>query len=157
MAETSAGGWVRRALRSSARTRPAASSSGTSSAGKGVACANTRSSASATEINATALLPNAKMTAAAAALFHEPDALDAHAAVDCLHHVIDGEAGDRNGGQRFHFDTGLAGHFYARRDANAGQLGIGRDVDVDLRQQQGMTQRDPFMGALGRHDAGDAL
>src|SRR6202035_2710232 len=137
MAETSAGGWVRRALRSRARTRPAASSSGTSSAAKGAACANTRSSASATEINATALLPNAKMAAAAAAFLDQPDALDAHAAVDRLHHVIDGEAGDRYGGQRFHLDAGLAGHFCARRDANAGQLGIGRDVDFDLRQQQG--------------------
>src|SRR6202163_2269632 len=134
MAETSAGGWVRRALRSRARTRPAASSSGTSSACRGAACANTWSSASATEINATALPPNAKMAAAAAAFFHEPDAFDAHAAVDRLHHVIDGEAGDRYRGERFRLDAGLAGNFYARGDADAGQLGIRRDLDFDLRQ-----------------------
>src|SRR5580704_10940049 len=134
MAETSAGGWVRRALRSRARTRPAASSSGTSSAGRGAACANTWSSASATEINATSLLPNAKMAAAAAAFFHEPDALDAHAALDSFHHVIDGEAGDRYGGECFHLDAGLARHLYARNDADTGQLGIGHDVDFDLRQ-----------------------
>src|SRR5580704_11245648 len=149
MAETSAGGWVRSALRSRASTRPAAASSGTSSAAKGAACANTWSRASATEINATALLPNAKMAAAAAAFFQEPDALDAHTAFDRLHHVIDGEAGDRYGGERFHLDAGLAGHLYTRGDANAGQLGIGHEVDFDLRQQQGMAQRDQFMGALG--------
>src|SRR5580700_409232 len=120
MAETSAGGWVRRALRSRARTRPAAASSGTSSAAKGAACAKTWSSASATEINATSLLPNAIMAAAAAAFFHEPDALDAHAALDRFHHVIDGEAGDRYGGERFHLDAGLAGNFHARCHADAG-------------------------------------
>src|SRR5580704_4077868 len=125
MAETSAGGWVRRALRSRASTRPAASSSGTSSAGRGAACANTWSSASATEINATSLLPNAKMAAAAAAFLQKPDALDAHAALDRFHHVIDGEAGDRYGGERFHFDAGLACDFDAGGDADAGQLGIG--------------------------------
>src|SRR3984957_16455489 len=138
MAETSAGGWVRRALRSSARTRPAASSSGTSSAGNGAACANTWSSASATEINATTLPPRAKMAAAAAAFFHDPDALDAHAAFDRFYHVIDGEAGNRNRRERFHLDAGLAGNFYAGGHPDARQRGIGRDVDFDLRQQQGM-------------------
>ena len=83
------------------------------------------------------LLPRAKMAAAAAAFFHEPDALDAHAAVDRFHHVIDGEAGDRNGGERFHLDAGLAGHFYARGDADAGQLGIGRDVDSTCDNSRG--------------------
>src|ERR1700685_4779341 len=96
------------------------------------------------------------MAATAAAFFEKPDALDTHAALDRFHHVIDGEAGDRYGGERFHLDAGLAGHFYAGGDADAGQLGIGRDVDFDLRQQERMAQRDQFVGALGGHDAGDA-
>src|SRR5579871_6802805 len=157
MADTSAGGWVRRAFRSSANTRPWASLSGTSSAGSGTACANTRSSASATDSKATALrLPRAIMAALAAALFDEPDALDPHAALDRLHHVVDGETGDRNRGQRFHLDAGLPRYpdFGAHRDA--GQLGIGRQLELDLRQRQRMTERNQFVRPLCRHDAGNA-
>jgi len=33
---------------------------------------------------------------------------------------------------------------------------VGRDVDQDLRDGQGMAQRDELVRALGRHDAGDA-
>ena len=40
--------------------------------------------------------------------------------------------------------------------AEAGQRVVGRDVDADLGQRQRMAERDQFVGALGRHDAGDA-
>src|SRR5215469_7109732 len=100
MAETSAGGCVRSALRSAASTRPLACASGTSSAGRRSACASTCRSASSTEINATnySRIPDASgfgaiMPGPAAALLDEPDALDAHAAVDGFDHVIDSEAG----------------------------------------------------------------
>ena len=54
------------------------------------------------------------MAGAAAALFDEPNALDAHAAFDRFDHVIDGETGDGYRGQRFHLDAGLARHLDPR-------------------------------------------
>src|ERR1700688_4854491 len=147
MAETSAGGCVRKALRSPASTRPLASASGTCSAASGAACASTRSSASATESKATALLPRAVAAGAAAAFLNEPDALDAHAAFDRFHHIVDGEAGDRYRGERLHLDAGLARDLYAGPHDKAGQLGVGRDVDLDLGKGEGMAERDQFVGA----------
>src|ERR1700722_844965 len=121
MADTSAGGWVRNATRSSASTRPWACASSAASAAKGNASRNTRASACATGINATARSPMLQLSLArailgaiaprfAAALLDQANALDAHAALDRLHHVVDGETGDRHRGQRLHLDTGLAGH-----------------------------------------------
>src|SRR5208282_1293284 len=112
--------------------------------------------ASATDSNATALLLCAIMTAATAAFLDQPDALDAHAAFDRLHHVIDGQAGDGDGGEGFHLDAGLSRDFDPRPDLNAGQLGVRPDIDFDLRDGKRVTERDQFVRALGRHDAGDA-
>src|SRR6185437_10090441 len=146
MADTSAGGWVRRAFRSCASTRPSASLSGTSSAGSGPACASTRSSASATDSNATASkLLGAVMAALAAALFDEPDALDAHAALHRFHHIVDRETGDRHRSQRFHLDAGLPRYPDLGAHGDAGQLGVGLQLELDLRQRQRMAQRDQFM------------
>src|SRR5919204_3664419 len=44
----------------------------------------------------------------ASALADQPDRLDAHAAIDGLAHVIDGERRDGDGGERLHLDAGLA-------------------------------------------------
>ena len=98
----------------------------------------------------------AKMAALAAALLNQPDAFDAHAALDRLDHVVDGEAGDRHGGQCFHLDAGLAGDLDPRGHGNARQLRVGYGVDLDLSEQQRVAERDQFVGALGRHDAGNA-
>ena len=51
-------------------------------------------------------LPGARSTTA---LGHQPHALDRHAAVERLGHVIDRQQRDRDRGQRFHLDAGLAG------------------------------------------------
>src|SRR5262249_9247257 len=155
MAETSAGGWVRKALSSAASTRPNASSSGAVSGSSGAACASTWSSASATEISATASLPQAIMPRLAAALFDEPNALDAHAAFDGFDHVIDGQAGDRYRGQRFHLDPGLASDLHPRACHDARQLGVRGEFNFDLRKRQWVTKRDEFVRALCRLDAGD--
>ena len=48
-----------------------------------------------------------------------------HAAVDRLGHVVDGEAGDRDGGERLHLDAGLAGDLGGGADAEAGQVVVG--------------------------------
>src|SRR5579883_1484101 len=103
MAETSTGGCVRRALRSSASTRPCASAKPAISAAKGVASRNTRSSASATGINATAhsrwailadFLRRPIVAGLAATFLDQADAFDTHAAFDRFHHIVDREAGD---------------------------------------------------------------
>src|SRR5882757_5912516 len=94
-------------MRSSASTRPAASSSGTGSAGTGAAPSITRASASATGRSATSASLVAVHARFAAAFLDEMNALDAHAALGRLHHVVAGQARDRNGSQRFHLDAGL--------------------------------------------------
>src|SRR5215467_9061186 len=102
MADTSAGGWVRKAARLSASTRPWACPSGTLSALRGAASRSTSARASATGNNATLDLPQARarlagfpsspprrpiMSRLPAALLDQPNALDAHAALHRLHHV----------------------------------------------------------------------
>ena len=96
------------------------------------------------------------MAGFAAGFFQKPDAFDTHAALDRLHHVIDGQAGDRRRRQRLHLDAGRPRHLHGRGHVNARQRGIGLEFDETLRQRQRMTERDQFMRALCRHDAGDA-
>src|SRR5262245_17638400 len=110
MADTSAGGCVRSAAKSAVSTRPCASLSGQSSGASGFASASTRASASATGINAMRLRPRSIAPGLSAALLDQANALDTHASLYRLHHVVDGEAGDRDGGERLHLNTGLAGH-----------------------------------------------
>src|ERR687884_1719164 len=108
MAEAAKGGWVRSDATSAARVRPAHSAIGTVSASTGRAMpARTRRRASST--GRRLMLSRLRRVGAgtAAALLEEADALDAHGAVGGLHHVINGEAGDRDGGQRLHLDAGL--------------------------------------------------
>src|SRR5262245_26094205 len=125
MADTSAGGCVRSATRSLASTRSWASVSGAGSCTSGFASASTRTSASATSITATGLLLGSVGSRFAAALLDKPDGLDAHAALDRLHHVIDGEAGNRHRRQRLHLDPRLAGDLDGSPHGEAGQLPVG--------------------------------
>src|SRR5262245_1685808 len=141
MAETSSGGWVRLAASSAASTRPWASCSGAASAGRGVAPSSTRLSASATGISAATASPlRAIVAGLAAGFFQELDALDAHATFHALHHVVDGQAGDRNRGERLHLDAGLAGDLHGRAHHQARLLAVGVDIDGDLRDRQGMAE-----------------
>ena len=80
-----------------------------------------------------------------------------HGAVDGLAHVVDGERGDRRRGQRFHLDAGLALDLDGGHDVDGGGFGDrAGNRRSTLRQGQRMAERDQLMGALGRHDAGDA-
>ena len=92
----------------------------------------------------------------AAALFDQMNALDAHAALGRLHHVVDREARDRHGGERLHLDAGLAFELAGRAHDQARELLVRRDVDLDLGQRERMAERDQFVRLLRRHDAGDA-
>ena len=66
----------------------------------------------------------------AAALGDEPDAFDAHGPVDRLDHVVDRQAGDRDGGEGLHLDAGLARHLHLRRHAHAGQGVVEGAIDA---------------------------
>ena len=73
------------------------------------------------------------MSGLAALLLDEVNALDADAALGRLDHVVDGEAGDRHGGQRLHLDAGWAGDLHGGLHDAAGQFYIRRDVEGDFR------------------------
>ena len=96
------------------------------------------------------------MSRSAAALLQQADALDAHAALERLHHVVDGEAGDRDRGQRFHLHPGPAIHLDACAHVKTRQLALRRNIYGDVRDGQGMAERDQLVGAFCRHDAGEA-
>src|SRR5258708_37378553 len=98
MAERSDGGWVSRAVGAFASTRPAASATDTVSAGKGAKAAITRAWASRTESRSAGI----ERSRLAARLMQELDLGNHHAAIDRLAHVVDGERGDRGGGERLH-------------------------------------------------------
>src|ERR1700726_4220657 len=138
MAETAAGGCERNAARSAARTRPLACAIGTDSEGSGSTSSSTRESACSTESSAMSVLGRVINAGFAAALLDESNPLDAHAAFDCLRHVVDGEAGDRDRGERFHLDAGLSGHLGGGANDEAGQLAIGLDLAVHLGERERM-------------------
>src|SRR3954466_14224022 len=58
----------------------------------------------------------------AALFFGQMNAVDAHAALNRLDHVIDRQAGDRHRGQRLHLDAGRAENLYGRADDTARQF-----------------------------------
>src|SRR5260370_40012547 len=138
MAETAAGGCERRAAMLAASTRPLASAITTLSDGSGSTPSSTRASASATERRAISVLVLGRLVDArfAAALLEEPDRLDAHAAFERLGHVVDGEAGDRDRGQRLHLHAGSSGHLGGGADDQAGQVAVGLDLDLDLGERE---------------------
>ena len=66
--------------------------------------------------------------------------LDAHAAVDRLAHVVDGERRHRDRGQRLHLDPGPAGDPAGGADPDAAVLGLRRQLDRDRGQRQRMAE-----------------
>jgi hypothetical protein len=95
-----------------------------------------------------------KISALAACFFEEVDVLDFDALVERFGHVVDGERGDRGGGERLHLDTSLRGSGGGGDDAHA--AGFHGDLDIGMREGQGMAERNQLGGLLGGHDAGDA-
>ena len=65
-------------------------------------------------------------------LLHQLDVADHHRLVDGLHHVVQRQRRHRDGGQRFHFDAGLARDPDARFDRVTGPGR--RQIDRDVRQ-----------------------
>ena len=67
---------------------------------------------------------------AAAGLFDEADAAERHGFVGGFEHVVDGEAGDGDGGQRLHLDAGLARDLDLGGDADARRVARGLEIDA---------------------------
>ena len=93
--------------------------------------------------------------AAAAALLFQPHALDGHNTIDGLAHVVDGEGGDADGGERLHFDAGAA--LDADGGVDAEQI-VGGEGEIQAGgvDGQGVAKGDEFIGAFGGHDASQA-
>src|SRR5262249_7446433 len=136
-------------------TRPRASPSVTCSMSSGVSPSVTRAKASATERRAIRSPSAPEGPRTAAGLLDQPNAGELNSAVNGLYHVVDGEAGDRDRGQRFHLDTGLRLDLCRSLDADAGGITGRREIDGDLRQGQKMAQRDQLMRPLCGNYAGD--
>ena len=92
----------------------------------------------------------------AACLLCQLNICDGHAAIDGLGHVIDCQAGQRNGSQRFHLDAGLPLNPRQGTDAQSWKGLIRLNFDGNFCQKQRVAERDQLMGALGSHDAGNA-
>ena len=89
----------------------------------------------------------------AAGLFDEVDVGDRHALLDGLDHVVDGQRGDADRGQRLHLDARLVDGPHARLD---GQLTAARrrsEADIDAGDAERVAERDQIGRALGRQDA----
>src|SRR4030066_171955 len=121
MAEASKGGWVSRAARSSASTRPVAWLMATRSASSGTNPCITRTRASATERRAISS-STAKRAGAAAGLFHKADAAERDRPVNRLHHVVDGEGGAGNRRECLYLDSGLGIDLGGRLNAQARRI-----------------------------------
>ena len=84
-----------------------------------------------------------------------------HAPVNGFAHVVDGEQGDLDGGEGFHFDAGGADGLYRGGAGDAGHAGgrvdgAGLKLDGDTGQRQRVAQGNEVAGFFGGHDAGDA-
>lgn len=96
------------------------------------------------------------MARLATALFEQHHLPNHHASVDCLDHVIDGEQGDLNCGERLHFNPRLA------RDADCGPAAYRRrfllrlETNRDTREGKWVTERDQFAGLLGGLNGSDS-
>ena len=65
--------------------------------------------------------PGFELPGLSAFFLDEANAIDSHRFIDRLQHVVERQACDRHGSQRFHLDAGLAGDFDFSFDEDAGR------------------------------------
>ncbi|MNZ78117.1 hypothetical protein D3C78_966810 [compost metagenome] len=94
------------------------------------------------------------MAALAAELFQHAHAIDDHAAINCLAHIVNGQRSDTGSGQRFHFHAGLPGQLATGNDVD-GVIAFGTELDLDAGQQQRVAQRDQVTGLFRCLDTGN--
>jgi len=87
------------------------------------------------------------------ALLDQADALDAHAALDRLDHVVDRQAGHGDRGQRFHLNPCATSDFHAGTHHDPWKLAVRLEIQRNLRDRQRMTKRNELVRAFRRHDA----
>ncbi len=92
----------------------------------------------------------------AAVLFEQAHAVDDHAAVHRLAHVVDGEQADLHRGERFHFNAGAAAGFGGDGAVDAAVLRLQIEVHRHTVEGDGVAQGNEVGGALARHDGGGA-
>src|SRR6058998_1561358 len=78
---------------------------------------------------------------AAARLAHQADRAEDHLAIDRLAHVVEGEAGDRDRGERLHLDAGACLDRHARLDQYPSAGAVGHQIDGDVIERQGVAER----------------
>ena len=88
-----------------------------------------------------------------AGLLDEPDVLDRGVRVEPLRHVVDGERGRRDRGQRLHLDAGLRRGLGRGGDGDA--LLVEHRIDLDHRERERVAQRHDVGRPLRGHDAGE--
>ena len=96
------------------------------------------------------------MPGLAALFFQQQHALDAHAAVHRLAHVVNREQAYADCGQGLHFNAGSAQGFDRNGERDAAVGGIGFEFGTHPRQCQRVRQRNQIRGALCRLDRGEA-
>src|SRR5438105_2753504 len=97
----------------------------------------------------------AERAAATPALLLQPYLFDRHNTIDRLAHVINGQRGNADGGQCFHFHAGAAEDADGRFNAEEIVAFVG-EINGCRRDRQRMAKGDEVAGALGGHDAGQA-
>ena len=91
----------------------------------------------------------------AADFFQQSNAFDAHAAVNGLAHVVDGEQADTGCRKCFHFNAGATEALGNRQAMNGMLFGINLEFDRNPGQGDRVAQRDQISGALGTLNRGD--
>ena len=91
----------------------------------------------------------------AAGLRDEPDLADHHRLVDGLEHVVEGQRGGGDGGERLHLDAGLRARPHARASMSIAAAPAARCRRATWVSAQRMAERDQRRRPLGGHDAGE--
>src|SRR3546814_8155438 len=75
----------------------------------------------------------------------EPNVGDAHAAVDRLAHVVDGEGGDGDGGERLHLDASAPLQLAGGRDVDRRAFFVKGQLDLHGRSEEHTSELQSLM------------
>ena len=81
---------------------------------------------------------------------------DGHLFVHGFAHIVNGERGNGNGGERFHLDAGSRGDFGGSSDDDAIAFGWNGEFHYAMSDGQRVAERNEIAGFFGGHDASEA-